>query len=291
MDEIMYMDENKGSSYDIDPMLQIEKFEGTSGIWILEFDGEHSNSRSRARIVLITHSEEATFFSYRLEYDCTNNIDEYKSLLIGIKLALNRNIKCLKVTWDYDMVVSQVKLIFFAKIERLRKYSDSVRDTIELFDVFSINVVPREKKYVVDALVVSVSTLQPSGEVLQDLCKMEVVFRPSIPDNLEHWQVFDDASQILRFLQSSKDFTVSQIIILADSMNLEVIKFPNDTLPKGCVPLERMFYKHDMYKGKLVVDQFDKAFEFNLGSKNEPRMVNIGKGTTKAERDGILDII
>ena len=52
-----------------------------------------------------------------------------------------------------------------------------------------------------------------------------------------------------------------------------------------------MFYKHDMYKGKLVVDQFDKAFEFNLGSKNEPRMVNIGKGTTKAKRDGILDII
>jgi ribonuclease HI len=79
---------------------------------------------------------EATYFSYRLEYDCTNNIVEYKALLIGLNLALDRNIKCLKVIGDSDLVVSQVKLKFAAKNERLRKYRDSVRDTIELFDDF-----------------------------------------------------------------------------------------------------------------------------------------------------------
>ena len=121
---------NIGSFYAIDPTLRITQCENTSGIWILEFDGEHSNSRSRARIVLITHSEEATFFSYRLEYDCKNNIVEYKSLLIGFNLALNRNIKFLKVTGDSNMVFSQVKLKFVAKNVRLRKYRDSVRDTI-----------------------------------------------------------------------------------------------------------------------------------------------------------------
>jgi hypothetical protein len=52
-----------------------------------------------------------------------------------------------------------------------------------------------------------------------------------------------------------------------------------------------MFYKRDMYKGKFVVYQCDKSFDFNLGSENEPRMVNIGNGTTKAKIDGILDII
>jgi ribonuclease HI len=66
-------------------------------------------------------------------------------------LALDRNIKCLKVIGDSDLVVSQVKQKFVAKNERLRKYRDSVWDTIELFDDFSINVVPREKNYVVDA--------------------------------------------------------------------------------------------------------------------------------------------
>jgi hypothetical protein len=38
-----------------------------------------------------------------------------------------------------------------------------------------------------------------------------------------------------------------------------------------------MFDRHDMYKGKPVVDQSDEAFEFNLGSEIEPRMVKIGK--------------
>jgi hypothetical protein len=74
-------------------------------------------------------------------------------------------------------------------------------------------------------------------------------------------------------------------------MNLEVIDLPNNTLPRGHVPLERMFDRHDMYKGKVVVDQSDKCFEFNIGSGIESRMENIGKGTTKAERDGILDLI
>jgi len=74
-------------------------------------------------------------------------------------------------------------------------------------------------------------------------------------------------------------------------MNLEVIDLPNNTLPRGCVPLERIFKRHDMYKGRYVVDQSDKCFEFNLGSKIEPIMINIEKGSTKAKRDGILHLI
>jgi hypothetical protein len=56
------------------------------------------------------------------------------------------------------------------------------------------------------------TTLQPCEEMLHDICKMEVVFRPSIPDNLEHWQVFNDDAQILHFLQSSKEFSTLKLI-------------------------------------------------------------------------------
>jgi hypothetical protein len=54
------------------------------------------------------------------------------------------------------------------------------------------------------------------------------------------------------------------------------------------VPLESMFYRHDMYTGKLVIDQSNDAFEFNLDSKNDPRMVKMGKGTTHVERESII---
>jgi hypothetical protein len=74
-------------------------------------------------------------------------------------------------------------------------------------------------------------------------------------------------------------------------MNLRVEDLLNDTLPKGVVPLERMFDRHDMYKEKLVVDQSDEAFEFDIGSENNPRVIKIGKGTTLSERESIINLI
>jgi hypothetical protein len=75
-------------------------------------------------------------------------------------------------------------------------------------------------------------------------------------------------------------------------MNLKVEYFPNDTLPKGVVHLERMFDRHhDMYKWKPIIDQYDEAFDFNLGSKNDPIMIKIGEGTSPAKRESTIKCI
>jgi hypothetical protein len=44
--------------------------------WALEFDGAHSSAGSGDGIVLIFPDKGVTCFSYRLEFDCTNNISE-----------------------------------------------------------------------------------------------------------------------------------------------------------------------------------------------------------------------
>jgi hypothetical protein len=92
-------------------------------------------------------------------------------------------------------------------------------------------------------------------------------------DNLEHWQVFEDDDQIIRFMENSKEFTDSQINFLADSMNLEVVNLQNNTLPKGCIPLENLFDRHDVFKRKKPSKQADEALEFNIGTEIDPRMV------------------
>jgi hypothetical protein len=92
-------------------------------------------------------------------------------------------------------------------------------------------------------------------------------------------------------MQGTKDFSKPRLNFLADSINLEVVDFSNNTLQKGCVPLEQMFDMHGLYKRKPILDQSDKVLEFNIGSKIEPRMVKIGKGTTKVERNDILYLI
>jgi hypothetical protein len=37
--------------------------------------------------------------------------------------------------------------------------------------------------------------------------KLEIIFRPSVPDNVDHWQVFRDDKQILRFIHNVQEFS------------------------------------------------------------------------------------
>jgi hypothetical protein len=74
-------------------------------------------------------------------------------------------------------------------------------------------------------------------------------------------------------------------------MDLEVINLQNNTLPKGCIPLENLFDRHDVFKGRRTNKQVEEALEFNIGTEMDPRAVKIGKGTTEKERKAILNLI
>jgi ribonuclease HI len=269
----------------------IDTIEEPEGMWTLEFDGSHSSSGSGVGIVLTAPSGEAFYYSYRLEYHCTNNIAEYEALILGFNLAIDKGVTYLRVKGDSNLIVSQVLMKFATKNEKLKKYRDLAQSLSKSFKIVSIEAIPREKNHMADALSIFASTLQPCDGPLRNLCKMEVLFRPSIPDNFEHWKIFEDDDQIIRFMENNKEFTDSQIDFLADSMNLEVINLQNNTLPKGCIPLENLFDRHDVFKRKKPSKQADEALEFNTGTEIDPRMVKIGKGTTEKERSKILALI
>jgi hypothetical protein len=95
-------------------------------------------------------------------------------------------------------------LDFVAKNARLKRYRDFARSIVKSFEMVTIKAIPQEENYVADVLAVSASTLQPCDGPLQNLCKMEVLFRTSIPNNLEHWQVFKDDDQIIIFMENSR---------------------------------------------------------------------------------------
>ncbi|KAH9326762.1 hypothetical protein KI387_006940, partial [Taxus chinensis] len=46
-----------------------------------------------------------------------------------------------------------------------------------------------------DSLAVSASLLLPHPQFKQDTYSIEIVYRPSVPDNATHWQVFNDDQQ------------------------------------------------------------------------------------------------
>jgi hypothetical protein len=67
--------------------------EKRDGCWGLDFDVAHSSVGSVARMVSTSTDKEATLFSYRIEFNCTNNIVEYEALVSGLNLAIDMKIK------------------------------------------------------------------------------------------------------------------------------------------------------------------------------------------------------
>jgi len=156
------------------------------GLWNLEFDGSHSSSGSGDEIVLIAPSPETFYYTYRLEYHYTNNIVEYEALILGLNLAIDKGVTHLRLIGDSNLIVSQVLLNFATKNEKMKRYRDLAGSISKSFEMVSIKVVPREENHLADSLAFSSSTFQPCDGLLQDLWKIEVLFRSSIPDNLEH---------------------------------------------------------------------------------------------------------
>ena len=82
---------------------------------------------------------------------------------------------------------------------RLKRYRDAVKISTEEFQAISLQAVPREQNQAANALVIFSSVFDPNNEV-QDTCKVQVIFCPSVPDNFDNWEVFYDDKQICRFM-------------------------------------------------------------------------------------------
>ena len=64
-------------------------------------------------------------------------------------------------------------------------------DLMEGFKECQYTVIPRGKNFKVDSLAVSTSIFQVPKHT-KDHFQIEVRYRPSIPNNVEHWQIFED---------------------------------------------------------------------------------------------------
>lgn len=106
-------------------------------------------------------------------------------------------------------------------------YRNAVWDSVEYFDALFIEAVPREENSQADALAVSASTFQPCEELTKGQGKMVIIFSPSVPDNLEHWQFFDNDAQIIRFMNNlliCKNFLILKWIGKSREKNILSVK-------------------------------------------------------------------
>ena len=150
----------------------------------MNFDGAYSRTGKEAGVVIISPEGKVFNFAFKLEFEATNNVAEYEALLLGIEIAKDMGIKLLSIKGDSDLIVQQVKGRFACKCQRLKKYRNAIWDTMEFFDALNIEKIPRDQNSASDKLAVSASTPQPSDEMLDGDCPLEINFRPFVPDNV-----------------------------------------------------------------------------------------------------------
>ena len=74
---------------------------------------------------------------------------------------------------------------------------NAIWDSISDLDALNLIAILREQNSKADELAVAASTLQLSDDLIDENISVEVIFRPSVSDNLNHWQVFDDDKQVI----------------------------------------------------------------------------------------------
>jgi ribonuclease HI len=263
------------------------------------FDGASSYLGAGAGVLLIAPDDQFVIpFSYRLQWyiDCTNNVCEYEALVLGLEAARRMKIKNLEVFGDAELIIKQVNRQYQAKHPRLRSYRNCVWDLIEnFFTSVNFHFVPRSENQQADALAKAASTFTPPM-AFNLKYHIQMRHRPSIPNNIQHWQVFEDDEQLRKFLESLDEFSETYndqenqndpIWIMQEGedakefhdkiTNHRMLVLKNNQIPKGLIPLERLFNKDDIPSKTTLQPQPEEVEDCNIGTVDNPKMVKLSK--------------
>lgn len=116
-------------------------------------------------MVLISPEEKIHPFSFKIQFENTNNTAEYEALILGLNMEKEMGAKNLLAHGDVELIVKQAKDLYQVKNRRLKHYRNIFWDSIELLDAFSIEVVPRERNTRFDSIAISQSLLIPHPDL------------------------------------------------------------------------------------------------------------------------------
>jgi ribonuclease HI len=286
------------------PILNQEMPPPTTSIWKMFFDGASSSIGAGAGVVFISPCQETISLSYKMEFEITNNVVEYESLVLGMRAAKERGIKEIAIFGDVELIIQQVRNAYRAKNPRLKNYRNEVWDLVDNFFLdFNISFIPREENTLANSLAASTSWLEvPLPPMIES--DVEIRYRPSVPDNVKHWKIFEDDQEIEKFLQSIYDFSAFHIdedpdmegdphpgAFLNKIANHQIIQLPSNYIPKGLIPLERLFDGNDVEaKGRVSGDDADTT-ECSIGTPEEPKFVKLSRSLTEEQRAEYTELL
>jgi ribonuclease HI len=112
--------------------------------WIMYFDGAVNVSGNEAGAMIISHDKKHYPVSVKLQFGCTNNTAEYEACIMGLKAALELNIRKIDVYEDSMLIICQVKGEWKTKEEKLRPYQEYLSKLAGEFEEIEFTYLGRE---------------------------------------------------------------------------------------------------------------------------------------------------
>lgn len=130
------------------------------------------------------------------------------------------------------------------------------------------------------------ANLIPSEDFSPNRFSIELIFRPSIPDKIKNWRIFNDDPDIVSFLTSEGSYTNQ--IIDEDQHDKQLQQdSTNNAMPKLVVKLEDLYDLKDRFKrsanSKLQISTLNYEL-VNLGTDIKPQNINLGLGLAPEEK-------
>ena len=134
----------------------LEAKQKKEGLWTMYFDGSAAKIGAGAGVYIISPIRDFKALSYKLTFECTNNVAEYEALLLGLHALKDLGAQRIKVLGDAELVINQVNDSYQTRHPRMRAYRNEVWDMIgNFFTEHTIQVVSRHENIVADSLAVA----------------------------------------------------------------------------------------------------------------------------------------
>jgi hypothetical protein len=134
-------------------------------------------------------------------------VAEYEALILGLNTLKYLGEKRIVVHGDSELVINQIKGVYQTKHPRMREYINVVLDLLEYFTEYDVSLIPRGQNMIADALATSANIfkipIHPNKKY-----EVEVRHRPTVPDNVKYWQVFEDDQQSSGFSNYQKNLQI-----------------------------------------------------------------------------------
>ena len=114
-------------------------------------------------------------------------------------------VKKIYVQGDSELIIKQIKGECSAKNPRLREYRNASLDLLKIFEKYELTYIPRAQNSLANELAFATSNFQIPHASEQYTVKFKKL--PTVPEKINHWQVFEGDEQIDDFFQSRNEFT------------------------------------------------------------------------------------